>query len=157
MRILRLSTIAAAGLAIGFAAQLSSAQSQIEAPRVEAPRIGAPPAVAPTTAPSLAPSYAPAAPVAAAPPPAPAQAAPAAIPAIVAGPPPNVCRPTTTGDCAAEAASCLAAREISDSYHVAGEGSATRIYASRDDASQDQAEAAGDCAQDLHRCLAGGC
>ncbi len=162
MRILRLGAIAGAGLAIGLAAQLSAAQPQIEAPRIEAPRIVAPPVIAPTTAPSLAPSVTPAFSLPApAPAPAPApqpQAAPlASAPAIAGGGPPNYCRPKTAGDCAAEAVSCLAAKGISDRYHVAGEGSATGIYASRDYASQHQAEAAGDCAKDLRRCMAGGC
>ncbi|MBI1362095.1 MAG: hypothetical protein GC155_17605 [Alphaproteobacteria bacterium] len=157
MRSLRPGLLVAAAVALGLAAQLAPAQSQVEVRPVEVRPVTSAPAPVTVTPLAVTPSYAPAAPIAAAPLPAPAPAPRAALPAIAAGSPPNVCRPKTAGECAAEAVSCLAARGISDRYRVAGEGSLTGVYSSGGDATQQQAEAAGDCAQDLHRCLAGGC
>lgn len=157
MRFLRFSMIAGAAMALGLAAQLSPVRAQIEVRPIEVRPVTPMPTPPPVAARPSAPSLAPAAPL----PtptltPQPLVARPA-LPALSTGGPPNSCRPRTAGECAAEATSCLAARGISDRYHVTSEGGATAIYRNQSDASQQQAEAAGDCAMDLQRCLAGGC
>jgi hypothetical protein len=163
MPVLRFGTIAGVAVALCLVAQLAPALSQVEVRAPEVRQIPVTPTIMPVPALPLTSSLPlgstlPPPPSQQAPPPVAARPAPvAALPSAAGGGSPPFCRPKTTAECSAETASCLVAKGIADKYHVGGEGSALAVYSSRTDASRQQAEAAGDCAKDLQRCLAGGC
>lgn len=78
-----------------------------------------------------------------------------AAPAPAGGAPP-ACYPKSQGDCANEAASCLAGEFVNANYEVRWDAGGPYIYRTYWTSEGDEAMAT-DCAADLNRCLASGC
>jgi hypothetical protein len=143
-------------MALAFAALAATATAQRGLPTAPHPAPIAPVPIMPVpiTPIPITPAPTPIAPLPAPTPLAPVPVAPAPI---IVPPPPPACRIRSTGECAAEATSCLAARYIADRYSVQWTNSGPYISPNPESRRDAAEQAADDCADNLRQCLTGGC